>query len=75
LLTKMVDDAVVDSTAAELAGKLAIMPPVAMRETKRLLRLPFATAVAAQMEEEAQAFSKRLTSPEFRDAATKVLSG
>ncbi len=74
LITKMVDDEAVDSTAAELAGKLALMPPQAIRETKRLLRLAFATQVTAQMEEEAQAFSKRLTSPEFRDAAAKVLS-
>jgi enoyl-CoA hydratase/carnithine racemase len=74
LITKLVDDEVVDATATEIAAQLALLPPVAVAETKRLLREPTAAQVAAQMEEEARAFSARLGSEEFREAAMKVLS-
>lgn len=74
LVTKLVDDAVVDATAVELAAQLALLPPIAVAETKRLLRHPSAEHVAAQMEEEARAFSVRLASEEFREAAMKLLS-
>jgi enoyl-CoA hydratase/carnithine racemase len=74
LITKLVDDEVVDSTASEIAAQLALLPPAAVTETKRLLREPNAEQVAAQMEEEARAFSVRLASEEFREAAMKLLS-
>lgn len=74
LITKLVDDEVVEGTATEIAAQLALLPPVAVAETKRLLREPTAAQVAAQMEEEARAFSARLGSEEFREAAMKVLS-
>jgi enoyl-CoA hydratase/carnithine racemase len=74
LITKLVDDEVVDATASELAAQLALLPPVAVAETKRLLREPSSAQVAAQMEEEARAFSARLGSEEFREAAMRVLS-
>jgi len=74
LVTRVVDENAVDQTAEELAGLLAALPPIALRETKRLIREPYAAQVAAQMDEEARAFSKRLTSDEFRAAAMKLLS-
>jgi enoyl-CoA hydratase/carnithine racemase len=74
LITKLVEDEVVDSTASEIAAQLALLPPLAVAETKRLLREPIAEQVAAQMEEEARAFSVRLASEEFREAAMKLLS-
>lgn len=74
LLTKLVDDVAVDSTVSEIAGQLALLPPTALRETKRLIRTPTAAQVTAQMEEEARAFSTRLASEEFREAAMKLMS-
>ncbi|MBV8149006.1 MAG: enoyl-CoA hydratase/isomerase family protein [Candidatus Eremiobacteraeota bacterium] len=74
LVTRVVEDEAVDSTAKEMAGTLAVMPPLALQETKRLLRSTFAQQVAVQMEEEARVFSNRLQSQEFRDAALKLLS-
>jgi enoyl-CoA hydratase/carnithine racemase len=74
LVTRVVGDEAVDSTAKEMAANLAIMPPLALQETKRLLRSPFTAQVAVQMEEEARVFSNRLQSAEFRDAAMKLLS-
>ena len=73
LITKAVDDAQVDATASEMAAQLALLPPAALRETKRLLRAPTSAQVTAQMEEEAREFSTRLTSEEFREAAMKLL--
>jgi enoyl-CoA hydratase/carnithine racemase len=67
-------DEEVDAFADGLAAKLAAMPPEALRETKRLIRAPFADQVKAQMQMETEAFTKRLTSDEFRAAAMKLLS-
>jgi enoyl-CoA hydratase/carnithine racemase len=74
LVTRVVEDEAVDSTAKEMAGTLAVMPQLALQETKRLTRSPFAQQIASQMEEEARVFSNRLKSAEFRDAALKLLS-
>jgi enoyl-CoA hydratase/carnithine racemase len=74
LVTKLVEDAAVDAAATEIAAQFALLPPAAIAETKRLLRQPTAAHVAAQMEEEARAFSTRLASEEFREAAMKLLS-
>ena len=74
LITKLVDDEVVDSTATEVAAQLALLPPAALADTKRLLRQPTVEQVAAQMEEEARAFSIRLASEEFREAAMTLIS-
>ena len=73
LITKMVDDLTVDSTATEMAANLALLPPSALQETKRLLRAPTLAHVASVMEAEAQAFSARLASEEFREAAMKLM--
>jgi len=64
----------VEGLADELAAKLAATPPEALRETKRLMRAPFADQVKRQMQIETEAFTKRLTSDEFRAAAMKLLS-
>lgn len=74
LITKLVDDEVVDSTATEIAAQLALLPPAALADTKRLLRQPTVEHVAAQMEEEARVFSIRLASEEFREAAMTLIS-
>ena len=74
LVTKLVDDEIVDSTATEIAGQLALLPSTSVVETKRLLRSPTADQVVAQMEEEARVFAAHLASEEFREAAMKLLS-
>jgi enoyl-CoA hydratase/carnithine racemase len=74
LITKVVEDQAVDATATEMAAQLALLPPAALRETKRLIRSTTLQQVASQMEEEARAFSVRLASDEFREAAMKLLS-
>lgn len=74
LITRVVDDGQVDATADEIAGKLAGLPPVALRETKRLMREPLALQVKKQMDAEVSAFTQRLASDEFRAAAMKLLT-
>lgn len=72
LLTRVVDDANVDETANRIAAALADAPPVALRETKRLMREPISDAVRAQMGSESGVFTQRLNSDEFRAAVSKT---
>lgn len=72
LVTKVVEDDAVDANADEIATRLADLPPVALRETKRLIREPVYEAVRAQMGSEAGAFTQRLNSDEFRAAVVKA---
>ena len=74
LITKVTDDATVDTLADDIAAKLAALPPIALIETKRLMRAPFADQVESQMGFETNLFTQRLASDEFRAAATKLLS-
>jgi len=74
LVAKVVDDSATDDAAIDAAAKLAELPPAALRETKRLLKAPWAAQVKAQMDEETAAFTARLASDEFRAAAMKLLS-
>ncbi len=74
LITKVAEDAQTDAGAAELAAKLAALPPIALRQTKRLLRAPFADGVEKQMDAETRLFTERLGSDEFRAAAMKLMS-
>lgn len=74
LVTKVVDDEQVDEVAAAIAANLARLPPLALRETKRLMREAVARDVRGQMDAEISSFSERLKSGEFRDAVTKALS-
>ncbi len=74
IVTKVVPDERVDEVAADIAAKLAALPPVALRETKRLMRDAIAKDVRAQMDAEVGAFSERLASDEFRTAVSNVLA-
>ena len=73
LVTEVVADDRVDETAAAAAAKLAALPPVAVRETKRLMREAIAQEVREQMDAEIAAFAERLASEEFQTSVTKVL--
>jgi enoyl-CoA hydratase/carnithine racemase len=74
LVTKVAPDEATDATATEIAGRLATLPPEAVRETKRLLRAPIIDQVKHQFRLEVEAFTQRLASDEFRAAAMKLLS-
>ena len=74
LITKIAGDDEVDGVADELAAKLAAMPPIALRETKRLMREPTSDQVQRQMDAETALFTQRLGSDEFRAAVMKILS-
>jgi enoyl-CoA hydratase/carnithine racemase len=74
LITKLTSDESTDETADAIAAKLAALPPIALRQTKRLMREPFHDDVRRQMNAEANLFTQRLASDEFRDAAMKLLS-
>ena len=66
LVTRAVEDAEVEGTAAAMAAQLAALPPGAVADTKRLLRAPHAAALAEAMERERAAISERLRSAEAR---------
>jgi enoyl-CoA hydratase/carnithine racemase len=74
LVTKITGDLQVDALADEIAGKLAALPPTAVRETKRLMRAPFADQVETAMNAETAAFTARLVSDEFRTAVMKMMA-
>ncbi len=67
LVNRVVDDASLMGTARELARRLAVLPPTAVRLTKRLIRHG-APDVPGRMAEELAAFSERLGSPEAKEA-------
>ena len=66
LVTRAVEDAGVEETAAAMAAQLAALPPEAVAETKRLLRAPQEAALAKAMRRERAAISERLRSAEAR---------
>jgi enoyl-CoA hydratase/carnithine racemase len=74
LVNQLADDDATDATAVDVAAKIALLPPAALRETKRLMKAPWAAQVKKQMADEAEAFTARLTTDEFRAAAMKLLS-
>jgi enoyl-CoA hydratase/carnithine racemase len=74
LVNELVEDAATDEAAIDVAAKLALLPPEALRETKRLMKAPWEAQVKKQMADEAEAFTARLSSDEFRAAAMKLLS-
>lgn len=74
LVNQLADDAATDAAAVDVAAKLAELPPEALRETKRLMKAPWEHLVKKQMADEAEAFTKRLTTDEFRAAAMKLLA-
>jgi len=66
-VNRVVDDAALQATAHEIAGKLASLPPQAVRLTKRLIRHG-SHDLADRMEEELALFRERLGSPEAAEA-------
>ncbi len=74
LVNRVTDDEAVEPTAEGIAARIASCAPEAVRETKRLMRAPWAEALKSQMNDEAAAFTRRLASAEFRDAASKLLA-
>lgn len=59
---------------AERAAALAALPPVAVQESKRLLRAPIQAELERVMAEEGAAFIQRLHSPEFAQAIMAFFS-
>jgi enoyl-CoA hydratase/carnithine racemase len=66
-VNRVVDDAALMETAHDIAGRLASLPPQAVRLTKRLIRHG-AGDVVERMEEELALFRERLASPEAAEA-------
>lgn len=66
LVTRAVADTEVDEVANAMAAQLAALPPGAVADSKRLLRAPYAMALADAMERERASISERLRSAEAR---------
>ena len=73
IVTAIVRDDELISTAEEAAKKLAELPPESIRLTKRLMKAVHAGAVNQQIAEEARIFGERLTSPEAKEAMSAFL--
>ena len=67
LVNRLVDDAELMPTARALAGRMAALPPQAVRLTKRLMKHG-APDVAARIQEEIAMYGERLASPEAQEA-------
>ncbi len=68
IVTRVVPaDAALD-VAREAAGRLAVLPPAALRTTKALMKRAHQAAIAAQLEAEAGHFQRMLTEPAAREA-------
>jgi enoyl-CoA hydratase/carnithine racemase len=74
VVAKVVPDRELDEAADAVAAQLAQLPPGALRETKRLLHHPLDAAVDDAMRRETACFLELLKSPEFREAAARLLS-
>lgn len=66
-VNRVVDDAALMQTAREMAGRLAALPPEAVRLTKRLMKHG-EPSVAGRIAEEIGIFSERLGSAEAQEA-------
>jgi enoyl-CoA hydratase/carnithine racemase len=73
-VSRVADEADVDSAVAIMCGTLAELPPNAVATTKRLLKARFGDMVERAMEEEVQAFGAALQSDEARTALLKFMS-
>lgn len=74
IVTAVVPEADLLSSARAAALKLAALPPASVQLTKELMKRPHAQAVAAQMAEEGRRFAERLSSPEAKDALSAFLA-
>src|SRR3954470_23398760 len=68
IVTGIVHDEELISTAEEAARKLAELPPESIRLTKALLKKTHAAALEARIAEETRIFAERLASPEAKAA-------
>ena len=70
LINQVLDDDKVLEHAMAQAARFNRLPPAAVRESKRLMRLALKPMLEKLIEEEARAFSRMLTRPEAREAFT-----
>jgi enoyl-CoA hydratase/carnithine racemase len=68
LVTRVLPDAEVLTTAAATAGKLAAKPGGALRTHKRLMKRPLLGQLREAVEAEGKEFSERVVSPEAKEA-------
>jgi len=68
LVNRVVAPAELLAAAQALAARLAALPAASVRESKRLMKLDLAPAIAQRMAEEGKIFAQRLHSPEAREA-------
>ena len=73
IVTAIVRDDELLSTAEEAAQKLAELPPESIRLTKRLMKTAHAEAVKKQIADEGRIFVERLASPEAKEAMSAFL--
>jgi enoyl-CoA hydratase/carnithine racemase len=73
LVTKVVSDKDVLSTASEAAGKLAAKPAAALQASKRLMKQPFREQIKAAMKAENEEFSAQVRSEDAKEALTAFL--
>ena len=68
LINRVVPPSEASAIAASQARKLALKPLASLVETKRLLKLGTADAVAGRIQEEAEAFARMVSAPAAREA-------
>ena len=73
IVTAIVREDELLSTAEEAAKKLAELPPESIRLTKRLMKSVHAEAVRKQIADEGRIFVERLASPEAKEAMSAFL--
>ena len=73
LITRITADEDVDGAVAMMCGELAELPATSVRNTKQLLKAPFASLVSSAMNEEVRLFAAALQSDEARMALMKFL--
>ena len=73
LITRVTDDADVDSTVASMCAAMAELPPNSVANTKLLIKMSTADAVASAMQDELRAFEVALHSDEARAAFMKFM--
>jgi enoyl-CoA hydratase/carnithine racemase len=73
IVAEVVPDEQLHEAARQQAQVLAALPAGALRETKRLLKLPVKEQIEQTMTIEAQSFAACIASDEFRTAAMKLM--
>jgi len=70
IVNQVLDDDKVLAHAMAQAQRFVRLPPAAVRETKRLMKLSFRPQLEKLIQEEAKSFGRMLTSPEAKEAFT-----